>query len=82
MQRIKDIKPKELVPGITGYYAHGDKHTLGLVELKAGSIVPEHHHIHEQITYILEGQLDMMIGGRILFSYARYVSDHPIQYTP
>ncbi len=64
MQRIKDIKPKELVPGITGYYAHGDKHTLGLVELKAGSIVPEHHHLHEQITYILEGQLDMTIGGK------------------
>ena len=63
MQRIKDIKPKELVPGVTGYYAHGDKHTLGLVELKAGSIVPEHHHMHEQITYILEGQLDMTIGG-------------------
>src|SRR5215831_20139634 len=63
MQRIKDIKPKELVPGITGYYVHGEKHTLGLVELKAGSIVPEHHHVHEQITYILEGQLDMRIGG-------------------
>ena len=64
MQRIKDIKPKELAPGITGYYAHGDNHTLGFVELKAGSIVPEHHHIHEQITYILEGQLDMIIGGK------------------
>ena len=63
MQRIKDIQPKELVPGITGYYAHGDKHTLGLVELKAGSMVPEHHHLHEQITYILEGELDMIIGG-------------------
>ena len=64
MQRIKDIKPKELVPGVTGYYAHGEKHTFGLVELRAGSIVPEHHHIHEQITYILEGQLDMTIGGK------------------
>ena len=63
MQRIKDIKPKELLPGVTGYYVHGDKHTVGLVELKAGSVVPEHHHIHEQITYILEGQLDMRIGG-------------------
>ena len=63
MQLIKDIKPKELVPGITGYYVHGDKHTLGLVELKAGSVVPEHHHMQEQITYILEGQLDMIIGG-------------------
>lgn len=63
MQRIKDVKPKELVPGITGYYAHGEKHTLGLVELTAGSVVPEHHHVHEQITFILEGQLDMTMNG-------------------
>ena len=64
MDLIKNINPKELAAGITGYYAHGDKHTLGLVELKAGSVVPEHHHPHEQITYILEGQLDMTIGAQ------------------
>ena len=63
MQPIKNLKSKEVVPGITGYYAHGDKHTFGYVEIKKGSVVPEHHHIHEQITYILEGQLDMVIGG-------------------
>jgi quercetin dioxygenase-like cupin family protein len=63
MDSIKDTKPKELVPGITGYYAHGEKHTLGLVELKKGSSVPLHHHIHEQITFILEGELYMNIGG-------------------
>ena len=63
MDLIRNIKPKELAPGIHGYYAHGEKHTLGLVELKKGSIVPMHSHIHEQITYILEGQLDMNIGG-------------------
>lgn len=63
MKLIKDIKPKELAPGITGHYAHGEKATFGYVELKKGSIVPLHHHINEQITYILEGQLDMVIGG-------------------
>lgn len=63
MDLIKNIKAKELAPGITGYYAHGDKSTLGYVELKKGSIVPLHHHINEQITYMLEGQLDMVIGG-------------------
>ena len=62
MAQIKTIKPKELAPGITGYYAHGEKHTMGLVELTKGSIVPMHSHIHEQITFILEGQLDMNIG--------------------
>ena len=63
MDQIKDIKPKDLAPGITGHYAHGDKLTFGLVELKKGSSVPLHHHVHEQITYIVEGQLDMEIGG-------------------
>ncbi len=63
MQQIKNIKPKELVPGITGYYAHGDNLTFGYVELKAGSSIPIHQHVHEQITYIIEGELDMVIGG-------------------
>ncbi len=64
MSYIKSIKPKELVPGITGYYAHGDSMTFGCVELEAGSSVPMHQHMHEQITYIIEGELDMMIGGQ------------------
>ena len=62
MEPIKNINPKQLTPGITGHYAHGEKVTFGYIELKKGSAVPMHHHIHEQITYILEGQLDMVIG--------------------
>jgi len=64
MQNIKDLTPKELAPGLTGYYAHGSNMTLGLVEIKAGSDLPIHSHPHEQITYILEGQLDMIIDGK------------------
>jgi quercetin dioxygenase-like cupin family protein len=64
MQPIKNIPPKELVPGITGHYVHGSSMSFGYVEIKAGSDLPEHHHVHEQITYIIEGQLDMMIGGK------------------
>ena len=64
MPLIKNIKPKELVPGITGYYTHGDNMTFGYIELKAGSNIPIHQHVQEQITYIIEGELDMMIGGQ------------------
>jgi quercetin dioxygenase-like cupin family protein len=63
MEKIKNIKPKEVVPGITGHYAHGTNLTFGYVEVKKGSVLPQHHHVHEQITYILEGQLDMIISG-------------------
>ena len=62
MDAIKNISPKELATGIKGYYAHGNQITFGLVELEAGSSVPLHSHVNEQITYILEGQLDMIIG--------------------
>ena len=63
MDFIKNIKPKELAPGITGYYAHGEKETFGYVEIKQGSVVPLHSHTNEQVTYIIEGQLDMVIDG-------------------
>jgi quercetin dioxygenase-like cupin family protein len=64
MQQLKKLTPKELAPGLSGYYAHGSNMTFGLVEIKAGSNLPAHHHVHEQITYILEGQLDMTIDGK------------------
>lgn len=64
MQQIKELTPKELVPGITGYYAHGDKMTFGYVELKKGATIPLHHHVQEQITYIIEGELEMVTGNQ------------------
>jgi quercetin dioxygenase-like cupin family protein len=63
MPLIKDEKAKELAPGLTGYYTHGERMTLGLVDIEAGSSLALHKHPHEQITYVIEGQLDMMIGG-------------------
>jgi quercetin dioxygenase-like cupin family protein len=63
MDLIKNIKPKVLKPGITGYYCHGEQMTFGYVELEKGSMVPLHSHVQEQITYIIEGELDMVIGG-------------------
>ena len=64
MQHIKNIIPKELMAGITGYYAHGSNMTFGYIEIKKGTKMAEHNHMHEQITYIIEGQLDMVIGGK------------------
>jgi quercetin dioxygenase-like cupin family protein len=64
MQKIKEIPVKELVAGVTGHYVHGEGATFGYVELTQGSRVPDHSHVNEQITYILEGQLQMVIGGQ------------------
>jgi quercetin dioxygenase-like cupin family protein len=65
MPYLKELKPKLLALGLTGYYAHGEQMTLGLVEIQKGSILAEHKHVQEQITYITEGQLDMTIDGKL-----------------
>jgi len=64
MQHLNDIPGRELAPGFITKLVHGNQSTLSVVEIKKGSVLPEHHHVHEQITFILKGQLDMMIGGK------------------
>ena len=64
MQHLTDIPGRQLAPGYISKLVHGDQSTLSVVEIKKGSVLPEHHHVHEQITFILKGQLDMLIGGK------------------
>ena len=63
MQHIDDVKGKEIVPGLYGRFVHGDTMTLSFVDIQQGAQLPEHSHPHEQITYLLEGELEMVIGG-------------------
>ena len=64
MQHLDDIPVKNTLPGFAGKMVHGDTSSLVFWEIKKGSISPEHHHVHEQITYIAEGELEMIIGGK------------------
>jgi quercetin dioxygenase-like cupin family protein len=34
-----------------------------IAELKAGSVLPQHHHAQEQITHILKGRMRMIADG-------------------
>ena len=44
--------------GIHGALYHSDKFTFGHVTLENGAILPEHHHINEQWTHVIEGELE------------------------
>ena len=63
MQHLNDVKGKEIVPGLYGRFVHGDTMTLSFVDIQPGAQLPEHSHPHEQITYLIEGELEMVIGG-------------------
>ena len=47
-------------------FIHTDNITVAFNELKAGAEVPAHHHIHETIDYVQEGELEMTIGNEIV----------------
>ena len=60
---LASLPAKNIFPGITGRYAHSGRLTIGEVELAAGSLVPEHQHPHDQLTYVLTGQAECTAGG-------------------
>ena len=69
MPHLEEIKAREIIPGFFGRFVHGAQSTLAFWDIKKGSVMPEHHHLHEQITYVAEGVIEMAIGGeRFLFT--------------
>lgn len=60
---LKDLPEKELVPGFNAQLLHMDGTTIGHVRAKKGAQLPEHHHLHEQVTNIVSGELEMTIAG-------------------
>jgi quercetin dioxygenase-like cupin family protein len=58
------LTPKEIVPGFFGRFIHSENITTAFWEIKKGSELPEHDHIFEQITQVIEGEFEMFIGGK------------------
>lgn len=60
---LKEINPKEPVKGISVRSVYLDNAMPTHMEFEPGSVISEHKHPHEQITLILEGGMDMSVGG-------------------
>lgn len=61
---INDIATLQIVPGFTGKYYHADNLSIGWLDAKAGHTVPIHSHIHEQVSYVQEGEMLFTIEGK------------------
>lgn len=61
--RINDSKPLKMAEGIVGLPMGLGKVMINVVELAPGSVIPLHHHPEEQISLILEGELDFELDG-------------------
>ena len=60
---FKVRKRVKIWEGITGTLHHSQQLTFAHVTLQKGAFLPEHHHVHEQWTHVIEGELLFNING-------------------
>ena len=60
---IDQIAPKEIIPGFHGRMIHTDNVTFAHWDIEAGSQLPEHQHIHEQLSRVMSGTFELTING-------------------
>ena len=64
LYELKNLRSKEIAPGIRLRATHLNNLTVTFVELDEGAHLPEHSHLHEQISYISKGILRLTVAGR------------------
>ena len=62
-KHLSDLGPLPIWNGVVGRAVQGDHITMGVLELEANSVVPEHQHHNEQLGLVLQGSLTFTIGG-------------------
>ena len=61
--KLDQTQERELAPGFRARFVHGEHITVGQVRVQAGATLPHHSHPHEQVTTVMEGQLEFTLGG-------------------
>ena len=58
-----DITVKEIAPGFFSKLIHTDSNTVNFIEVKAGCSVPLHRHVHQQMSFVIDGIFEMTVNG-------------------
>lgn len=66
MEYFDDFNSKKGISPLAGFTfkeAHLDNVMITWVEMRPGSVLPEHKHPNEQISLVVEGTLELTVGG-------------------
>lgn len=61
--RLDEIAPQDKLPGCHVRFVHSENMTLSYWNLECGARIPPHAHPHEQVTTLIDGELQLSIGG-------------------
>jgi len=59
---LESLGPQDIWDRVSVRAVHGERITLGVVELDPNAVVPEHRHENEQLGIVLSGSLMFRVG--------------------
>src|SRR5689334_3783877 len=59
---LSEVAPTPIWEGVIARAIHGERLTLGVVELAPGAVVPEHRHDNEQLGLVIQGSVRFTVG--------------------
>ena len=60
---FNDIEAKEVAPGFFSKLIHTETNTLNFLEVKKGSSIQRHRHVHQQCSFGIEGRFELVVDG-------------------
>lgn len=60
--RWADVPEERVKVDLTRRLITGERVMIASIELERGCIVPKHAHVHEQLSYVLDGHLRLIVG--------------------
>jgi len=66
---LSNIPSQEIMPGYHGKLIHTETMSLVFWNVEKDAVVPEHHHIHEEIMHVIEGEFEFTLNGETKIYY-------------
>ena len=60
--KFTDIVTKEIAPGYFSKLIHTSNNTINFIDVKAGSVIKRHQHIHQQCSFVIEGKFELTVN--------------------
>jgi quercetin dioxygenase-like cupin family protein len=60
----ESLPATEMLPGVTRRAVHLDDVMITFIDFEPNSVVPEHRHPHQQITWVVSGEMEFGLDGQ------------------
>lgn len=61
--RNKDLPATQMLPGVTRRAVYLDDVMITFFDFEPNAVIPEHHHPHQQITWVISGAMEFDLNG-------------------